>query len=199
MKLTKQKRDQLILVSLIALIAICGLWFGLISFQQGHLIDLAKRKEDAQNKLTQMDKSIKNVDQVQNELEEKSKQLAEQEENMASGDLYGWIVDRIKAFQKSYSKVDLPQLSQPPLTVKDMDLLPKFPYKQISLKVGGSAYYHDLGKFLADFENQFPHMRIVNLEIGPMPSLGSGDKDKGETEKLTFTMDIIALVKPGAS
>src|SRR5215471_6434999 len=133
MKLTKQKRDQLILVILIGLIAICGLWFGLISFQRGHLIDLAKRKEDAQNKLTQMDKSIKNVDQVQNELEEKSKQLAEQEENMASGDLYGWIVDHIKAFQKSYSKVDLSQLSQPPLTVKDMDLLPKFPYKQISL------------------------------------------------------------------
>ena len=199
MKLTKEKRDQLILVILIGLIGICGLWFGLISFQRQHLVDLAKRKTDHETKLTQMDKAIKSVDQVQNELEEKSKQLAEQEENMASGDLYGWIVDRIKAFQKPYAKVDLPQLSQPPLAVKDMDLLPKFPYKQISLKVGGSAYYHDLGKFLADFENQFPHMRIVNLEIDPMPSLGSADKDKAESEKLSFTMDIIALVKPGAS
>jgi hypothetical protein len=198
MKLTKEKRDQLILVVLIGLIGIAGLWFGLISFQRQHLITLAKRKDDAQVKLAQMQKAIKNVDEVQYELQEKSKLLAEQEENMASGDLYGWIVDRIKAFQKPY-KVDLPQLSQPPLAVKDMDLLPKFPYKQISLKVGGSAYYHELGKFLADFENQFPHMRIVNLEIDPVSTVGSVDKDKPDSEKLTFTMDIVALVKPGAS
>lgn len=198
MNLSKEKRDQLILVILVALIGIAGLWFGLVNFQRQNLADLAKRNSAAEAKLAQMVKAIKSVDQVQNDLDEKSKILSEEEENMASGDLYGWMVNKIRDFQRGY-KVDLPQLSQPPLLVKDMDLLPKFPYKQISLKVGGAAYYHELGRFLADFENQFPHMRIVNLEIGPMPSLGSADKDKGETEKLQFTMDIVALVKPGAS
>ena len=71
-----------------------------------------------------------------------------------------------------------------------MDLLPHFPYKQLKVTVNGTAYYHDLGKFIADFENTYPHARVVNLTIDPAG--GTGD----DSEKLAFRMDIIALINP---
>src|ERR1051326_2430139 len=108
---------------------------------------------------------------------------------MASGDLYSWMVNNIRRFKLPY-KIDLPQFSQP--EVKEMTLIPKFPYKQATLTVGGTAFFHDLGKFLADFENNFPYFRVLNLDMEPMPSVMGGDK-----EKLTFKMDIVALIKPG--
>ena len=76
------------------------------------------------------------------------------------------------------------------LSMGEVDLLPHFPYKQLKVTVGGTAYYHDLGKFIADFENAFPHMRFANLTLEPVG--GTGDN----SEKLTFRMDIIALANP---
>jgi hypothetical protein len=74
-----------------------------------------------------------------------------------------------------------------------MDLLPSFPYKQIRFAINGTAYYHDLGKFISDFENHFPHARVVNLVIEPMSNADNTN------EKLSFRMEIIALVKPNPS
>ena len=47
---------------------------------------------------------------------------------------------------------------------------PSFPFKQVKFTITGTAYYHDLGKFIANFENTFPHIRVVNLQIQPDPS-----------------------------
>ena len=73
----------------------------------------------------------------------------------------------------------------------EVDLLAGFPYRQAKLSLNGSAYYHDLGKFVSDFENNFPHMRMINLII-ESASQGSG------SEKLSFRMEIVALVKPNS-
>jgi hypothetical protein len=191
MKLSKEKRDQLILVVLITVGGIAGLWFGLINFQKARLKRLDEMKEEVSKKLAMVERLNKNADQIENDLATSGKALAELEENMASGDVYLWMVNNIRRFKLPY-KVDVPQFSQPSL--KDMDLLPKFPYKQATLTVAGTAYFHDFGKFLADFENQFPHFRVVNLDLEPTPPAMGGDK-----EKLSFKMDIITLIKPGAS
>jgi Tfp pilus assembly protein PilO len=73
-----------------------------------------------------------------------------------------------------------------------VDLLPSFPFKQVKLTITGTAYYHDLGKFIAGFENSFPHIRMVNLQLQP-------DQDTGNDEKLSFRIDVIALVKSSTS
>jgi hypothetical protein len=136
--------------------------------------------------------AIKNADQTEAELSTAGKKLAELEDDMGTGDLFSWVVNKqLRPFIAPY-KVEIPQFSQ--LEVKEMNLLPKFPYKQATLRVGGKARFHDFGKFLADFENNFPYFRVINLEMEPTPLSGEADK-----EKLTFSMDIIALVKPGAS
>ena len=54
----------------------------------------------------------------------------------------------------------------------------------------------DFGKFVADFENAFPYMRIQNIELDPNPS--SSANPSNEPEKLGFKMEIVALVNPNA-
>ncbi len=106
---------------------------------------------------------------------------------MVTGDPAQWIYDTIRNFKEHY-KVDVAVNSQ--LSIGEVDLLAHFPYKQLKVTVNGTAYYQDLGKFIADFENTYPHVRVVNLTINPAG--GTGD----DSEKLAFKMDIIALVKP---
>ena len=189
MKLTKEKRDRLILVSLVIGIVMAGLWFGLIKFQQSKLAALEKRRAAAELKLKSMETAIKNSDQLQAEVNNVEQSLGALEENMASSDPYGWMIDTIKKFKLSY-RVDIPQFST--VVLADMSMFPKFPYKQVTMSVNGTAYYHELGRFIADFENRFPQIRIQNLDIEPSSNLTSNDR-----EKLSFKMDIVALVKSG--
>ena len=51
--------------------------------------------------------------------------------------------------------------------VKPVTLMSVSLYQQASVNVSGTAYYDDLGKFLADFENHFPYMRVQNLNLEP--------------------------------
>jgi hypothetical protein len=105
---------------------------------------------------------------------------------MASGDPAVWIYDTIRNF-KEHHKVDISVNSQ--LATGQVDLLPKFPYQQLKVTVNGTAFYHDFGKFIADFENAYPHARIVNLTLESAGGTGA------DSEKLAFRMDVIALIR----
>jgi hypothetical protein len=189
-KLPKEKRFQLIGVGLLTLLVLGGLGFGLIRWQYGHLRSLADQQEVAEKKLTRIKDAIQRADQIEAEYQVKSRRLAEREEGMAAGgDLFSWLVNAIRTFKLPY-KVDLPSISQPN-TPGAVNLLPNFPYQQVTTKVGGTAYYHDFGRFIADFENHFPHIRVVNLTLEPASSVGSVEK-----EKLAFNLDVVTLVKP---
>jgi hypothetical protein len=192
-KLPKEKRNHLIVVVLLTAVVLGGLGFGLIKWQYGNVRALTEKKEVAEKKLIKVKDAISRADQIEAEFNARNQKLAEQEEAMASGgDLYSWMVNSLRRFKLPYKAVDIPQIGQPSPPV-DMNLLPRFPYKQMSLRVGGTAYYHDFGKFIADFENQFPHVRVLNLTLEPSPAAGLSEK-----EKLAFTMDIVTLVKTDA-
>ena len=77
--------------------------------------------------------------------------------------------------------------------VSEVNLLADFPYKQAALSVTGSAHFHDFGRFLAAFENQFPHIRVLNLTLDVNPN------GMEEPETLSFKMEIVTLVKPNAT
>jgi hypothetical protein len=190
-KLSKAKRDQLILAVLLTALSVAGMWFGLINFQKQSLEGLAKRKNSAKAKLDDVERTIKNADRIETCLVDANKTLADLEENMVSGDLYSWIVTTLRQFKAGY-KIDVPGFAQP--LTGEMNLLPNFPYRQVSLTVAGTAHFHELGRFLADFENQFPHARILNMDLYPTPVVVPGD-----TEKLSFKVDIVMLIKPGAA
>lgn len=189
-KMTKGKRNQIIGVILATLLALAGLGYGLLKRQYDNLQVQAKKKGEADAKLQMMETAVKNADELEATLAEVAKALADKEATMASGDLYSWSINTLKSFKTNY-KVEIPQfgaVSQP----TTMSLLPQFPYNQATFNVSGKAYYHEFGRFITDFENQYPYTRVVNLSLDLDPSPAAGDR-----EKLLFKMDVITLVKPG--
>ena len=189
-RLSKEKRNQFILVLITTVAVLAALGFGLIHYQRNSLASLASKRASAEAKLKQMEEAVNQVKRTSTELAEARKTVVAMESDIASGDLYSWMINTMRHFRAPYS-VQIPAFA-PIGPTTDVNLLANFPYKQTSLSVQGSAHYHDLGRFLADFENKFPHMRIANLSLDL-------DGAASEPETLSFRMDIIALVKPNPS
>jgi hypothetical protein len=185
--LPKERRNAFIIVVLSTAAILALICFGLIHSENATLARVADSRKSAGNKLLEMENTVKNADLTSSQLADVTSQLTRAEQDMASGDLYSWTYGTMRLFKQQY-KVEIPDIGHP--AVSDVDLLPSFPYKQLRFSINGKAYYHDLGKFVADFENAFPHARVVDLIIDPAGS---------DTEQLTFRMDIIALVKANAS
>jgi hypothetical protein len=190
MKISKDKRNKLIMVAAATAGIVFALWYLLIRSQNVGIKELSIKIATAETREHQVQMAIKSSEKIQSELNGVNREMAVIEREMASGDLYSWMYNTIKDFKSSY-RIEIPQFSgiEPPA---ECTLMYKFPFKQIRMTVNGSGYFHDVGKFIADFENHFPHMRIQNVELTPGSGQSSGDRDR---EKLAFRMEIIALVK----
>ena len=191
-KLSKEKKNQLILVGLITCMAMVGLGYGLIRWQFESLGVLGQKRTLADRKLADMLEAIRLRDRVEAQVLTAGRELEAQEDKMVVGDKATWLYNTLRTFKLSY-KVDLPSFS----TISEeqhTQLLPKFPYQEVTIKVEGSGRYHEIGRFIADFENAHPHIRVLNLEIWPAATGAQNDK-----EKLSFRMDVVALVKPSAT
>jgi len=189
-KLSKDKRDKLILVGMATLIALGCLWYFLINYQEERIALVAKKVKKVQADIDGNKRLILTGPQTQAALDVANEKLVDIERNMPSGDLYSWMVQSIKQFNKPSYKVEIPQLGQP--VQGEVTIIPSFPYAQATTAVAGNAYFYDLGRFLADFENRFPYARIQNLVMEPV----NGSASAEDREKLSFRMDIVTLVKP---
>jgi Tfp pilus assembly protein PilO len=189
-RLSKDHKQKLLLAGLATAVTIAGLWFTLISAQRSGLKKLAAEKTSALQKLQQVETTVKNADQVEIELREAAARLAEFEQGVASGDPYIWMIETIRQF-KAPHPIEIRQFS--PIVVATNTLLPRFPYRQATMTITGSGYYHDIGRFVSDFENHYPQVRLQNLLIEQQP-LSSEDR-----EKLFFKIDVIALIKSGSA
>ena len=187
--LSKEKKQHLLLVILGTAGVVVGLYLGLISLQQRRIDQLASERNSTQAKLEGMNDTLNRASQILADGEKETERLETAESRMASGDIYVWLYNTVRDFRTKHPGVNIPDFS--PIQVSETTLLPKFPYKQATVTVSGRAYYHDLGKFLADFENEFPYMRFQNLILEPSPSM-----EGGYTMKLAFRMEIVTLIKP---
>jgi hypothetical protein len=187
-RLSKEKRNQLMLVAICVLAVLGLMWFDLIQ-PRYEALKQAQSQNTAERQLEGIQNAIKRATAVTADLTSITQTLSNSQSDIAAGDLYSWTYNTIRLFKSSY-QVNIPDIGHP--DVETMDLLPSFPFKQVRFTVTGTAYYHDLGKFIADFENAFPHIRVVNLELQPADVTGSN-------ERLSFRMDVIALVQPTSS
>src|SRR5881275_1857394 len=105
-KLSKDKRNQLILVVMLTTMGVVGIWFGLINFQHEQLRKLEDRKAIVKSRLTQIEQAGKNAERLESELIEAGKRLAHIEEDLPSGDLYAWMLKNI-GLLKLQSKVEI--------------------------------------------------------------------------------------------
>lgn len=183
-KLPKEKRNQVILVWLVVIGVVVGWAFMVLDYQ----LRTRERAQDSLTKRINQFSAMTNLIALKDDFKTKAEaagfELDVIESKMTSGDTFSWAVNTLRDFKQGRN-VDLPQISQP--TITKTTLLPNFPYDQAKLTVAGFAYFHDLGLFIADFENQYPNARINNLDIQP---------GTAADERLNFRMDIIFLVKP---
>ena len=186
-RLSPDSRNKLIMVIVVTLVLIGMVYFFLISPQNEQNRNLAAKTKSESAHLQDIMSLIKKTDATSAQAADLGVLLSHAEEDCASGDLYAWTVDTIRQF-KVNRHLDITTIDQP--SQSDVDLLPDFPYKEIKFKVAGTGYFHDIGKFIADLENKFPHMRVLNLSLDPVSS------PETVTEKLSFRMEIVALVKP---
>jgi hypothetical protein len=189
-KMPKEKRARIILVALVTVLVGGVLWVVLISPLRDQGVNTARRIGESRSKLELGRKQLSSSNEVAMALTAVSGRLSQAEGTMASGDLYAWMIQAMNRFKTPYA-VDIPQISRE--IPCDVGAYPNFPYKAATFVVRGTAYYHDFGRFLADFENNFPFIRVQNLE------LDAGGGLKGEdTEKLQFKMELVTLIKPVA-
>jgi Tfp pilus assembly protein PilO len=188
-RLSKEKRNQLLLVVLATLCVLAGLYFGLIRAQQLRLEGLQAKKQEAMRKLERIQETKGSAAKIETELARVRSSLDLQEQDMATDDHYAWMLDFIRKFKLPYP-IDIRQFNSK--GAARVSLFPKFPYQEMTVTIMGSGYYHDLGKFIADFENRYPSCRVMNLEMSPEATQSPDD-----AEKLSFKMDVVALIKPG--
>jgi Tfp pilus assembly protein PilO len=189
-KLSKEKKDKLVLVIVVTGMAIVGIWFGLISVQKRALADTTKKTTELKDKIEKADKTLKNQAEIELGLKLHENQVKAIEETFAPGDKYSWILKLLLDFSKTYKDMSIQDSS--PEQVDKLKMLAKFPYDTATFHIKATGYYHALGKFLADFENHYPFFSIQNLEMGVPPKSEEG-------EKLICTFDIVTLVKPTGS
>jgi len=186
-RLPPEKRNKLLLVIMGTTALISLVYFFLIGPQNEDNRKLAAQTKSELAKQQQIKTTIKQAAATAKTAGELADFLSHAEEDTATGDVFAWTYDTIRQF-KANRHVEIKTVGQP--IQSDVDMLPNFPYKQIKFQILGAGYYHDIGKFIADLENKFPHMRVVNMTIDPTSGIDAAP------EKLSFRMEVSALVKP---
>lgn len=191
--LPKEKRDRLILTVIGTIAVIAGLWYGLISTMRQSMDAIGKQTDEKKTKVVNAQRLVNSTSDLQKGLEEATAKLKVIEDGMAAGDMYSWIILKVNKFREE-RKVEIPQFSREIRT--DVGMFPKFPYKAAVFTVRGSAFFHDLGKFIAEFENAFPHTYLQNIELEPANN--SSATTAAHPETLTFKMEIVTLIHPNS-
>ena len=206
-KLPKDKRDKMILIGVGTLVVVGALWFLLINTQRVSLLKAQAEAAKSREQLEGGQRTVTSQAQAMQDFEAVSQALRHREATMASpNDMYLWHIEMLNKFRLGH-KVEIPQFGREQMA--DVGVLPKFPYQAATFNVRGTAYFHDFGKFLADFENAFPYIRVQNLTLDPATAvdlLASGDsrdprdglQPREAREKLTFKMELLTLVRPNA-
>jgi hypothetical protein len=191
-KLPKDKRDKIILVGMGTVAAVVAIYFALINVQRQAFNEVKKKHTDATDNVTRGNATIKTAATVESEFKQVNDKMKVCEANMAPPtDMLSWLTQLLNEFRLGHN-VDIPQFSRE--TPTEVGTFPKFPYRAAVFTVRGSAFYHDFGKFLADFENKYPYIRVQNIELEPLSHEAS--TSAAMREKLSFKMELLTLVRP---
>lgn len=200
-KLSKEKRDRLLLIAVGTGAVLAALYFLVISAQNAALTEYAEKTEVAQEKLSKAERWLRMAPTIQARLQAHRKELEAKQDGMAPVDKFKWFYDTLAKFLAD-RQVKLTDISREP-EITDVGTLPKFPYEAAVFVVKLNARFHDFGAFLAEFENQFPYMRVKNIQVEPEGPARLGQKDLAgfdprliQTEGLLINMRVVTLIKP---
>jgi len=208
-KLSKEKRDKLILVC-IAAVAVAGvLYTFVLGSQKDKLTAIQSQISGAQGKLAKAEAALKAADSIEARLAENRKLIDVKQEKMApQGQYYYWFLKLVDQFRKD-EKLDpgfIVDITMPEFV--EAGMLPKFPYKAAVFGLRVNGPFHDVGRFIANLENTYPYFRVQNIHLSPAPrgasapaapigSLTSPLEVQPET-KLIAELKVVTLIKPGS-
>ncbi len=194
-KLSKEKRDRMLLVAMATVIISAGLWFTLIKSQEASIRTLSNRNAEEKQKIQTAEALLASKSEIQRRFEKADARLKAIEKEMVNGDMYDWVIQTVKNFKASpaYKGIDIPNYSREVLG--ECQMFVKFPYKAATFNIRGTAYYHDFGRFISDLENRFPFIRIQNVDLEPASTSSATATD--DLEKLAFKFELVALVNSG--
>jgi Tfp pilus assembly protein PilO len=209
-KLSKDKRDKLILISFAVLAVIGVLYLFVLGAQKDKLYVLGTQIVTAKDKLGKAERLVKNADSIELSLVKLRQQLDTREKDMApTGQYYYWFLKLLEEFRKQegFENSFVVDITQPEFG--EVGVLPKFPYRAATFTVHVNGHYQDLGRFLADFENEFPYFRVLNVQLAPEtanannPSFGNlGTQPQPlapPEQKVSMQLKVITLIKSAAT
>lgn len=190
MIITPEKRISLIKLGLVTAAVLLTFWFILIRPVRARVTQNSKASAELTKKIEAKNDVINRGKTIKEDLNDASRRLKRIEEQMVSGDTYLWIIKTLRDFETpdriEFAKYDPPQIIESIATGK-------LPYKTAAYSITGTSTYHDFGRFLARFENIYPHIRIHRVDMEPVGGGIAFD------EKLSFLIELHVLVKPGTS
>jgi Tfp pilus assembly protein PilO len=188
MKLSKAQKDQLIGISAGTVVLLALLWYFGVAAKQDELSKTEKNTAHMKDTLGAAEARIRQGEDIAVQLQARVQLLEKREAMLASNiDPYSWIISTINPFIQARKGVNFSHYSQP--IISDTGLIPDFPYKWATFNLEGTGYYHDLGKFFSDLENNFPYFRVQNLSLSANISAG------GEPEKLSVAFELVVPIK----
>ncbi|HEY1173061.1 MAG TPA: hypothetical protein VGH19_16960 [Verrucomicrobiae bacterium] len=190
-KISKEKRDQLIALAggtLVVLGLVYWLVIGAMAKSTGGVRAAADGVQESVDKAAKLKADSP---KIQAELDDSRAALEALEKDMATGDLYSWVIMTLNKFkQDNAHAVDIQNISREERV--PIGFFGEYPYDAVKYQVKGAAYYHDFGKFLANLENAFPFARVQNMDLSPEGGVLTGP----EAEKLAFRFELVVPLKP---
>jgi len=192
-KLSKTQRDRLILLALATGILAVFVWNDVDTQREA----LAQKKRHLGEALQTIHTSARQsalTNKLQQDLQASVAAIRRAESNMPAGDIYRWVINRLVELPTA-NGVELATVEPP--EISETSIFPRLPYRTGVFFVTGSAYYHELGAFIAQAENTFPHLRVRRLELESKNSSFSAADSQAEPddEKLLFRLELSFLIR----
>jgi hypothetical protein len=182
------------ILGLFALALACvAVWFLLIDGPRARLKKRQQARSEVQAELDASRKQMNSAIRAKEVFAANQQRLENIEAKIPVGDPYRWIVKAFAEFAGA-SRVAIANIEAP--HVSESTIYPKVPYRVATFGISGTGFYEEFGVFLAELENEFPHMRVRRLELSPAYP---GTADSDEVEKLNFQMELMVLFKPAAA
>src|SRR2546423_2693989 len=164
-KLSKDKRDKLILICIGVVGIIAVLYFFVLTDMKDEQATLGTKLTSLRDKIEKSQRILKRQAELQGRLEELRKELDKRQEQMPRPTQdHVWFIKLIEDRRAKF-KLDIGDIRNP--EAWDPGVLPKFPFKGVSFNVTLIGHYTDFGQFLADFENSFPYLRVQLMNVTP--------------------------------
>ena len=205
MKISKDKRDKLILTCL-AFMGVAGvLYTFVLGAQQETLARLQKQLLLGRDKLAKAERLVKSRATIEGDLKSSQEVLDKRLEQMApQGQYYYWFIKLMDRFreQENLASSFIIDVTQPEFI--EAGLAPNFPYKAASFGLRLSGGYQEIGRFISDLENAYPYFRVQNVRMSPQGTAFPGTIDtkqpalaQSSDAKLIVELRIVTLFRGG--